>query len=119
MDDCQYITSNDKTLLDKIGTREPPTRSQRSMADEARLAPALTGVTERLDAHDDAYEADDDGVSLTRSEGTKQRLSSICVVRKRLRIICTYLERSLLHCFFDRRAVCARLCRELLQLVDL
>ena len=42
-----------------------------SMADEARLAPALTGVTERLDAHDDAHEADDDGVSLTRSEGTK------------------------------------------------
>ena len=74
MDDCQYITSNDKTLLDKIGTREPPTRSQRSMADEARLASALTGVTERLDAHDDAHEADDDGVSLTWSEGTKQSL---------------------------------------------
>ena len=64
MDDCQYITSNDKTLLDKIGTREPPTRSQRSMADEARLASALTGVTERLDAHDDAHEADDDGVRI-------------------------------------------------------
>ena len=72
MDDC--ITSNDKTLLDKIGTREPPTRSQRSMADEARLASALTGVTERLDAHDDAHEADDDGVSLTRSEDTKHVL---------------------------------------------
>ena len=71
VDDSIYMTSNDKTLLDKIGTREPPTRSQRSMADEARLASALTGVTERLDAHDDAHEADDDGVSLTRSEGTK------------------------------------------------
>ena len=84
MDDCQYITSNDKTLLDKIGTREPPTRSQRSMADEARLASALTGVTERLDAHDDAHEADDDGVSLTRSKGTKHHYkyyasSFICV----------------------------------------
>ena len=44
-----------------------------SMADEARLASALTGVTERLDAHDDAHEADDDGVSLTRSEGTKHQ----------------------------------------------
>ena len=84
MDDC--ITSNDKTLLDKIGTREPPTRSQRSMADEARLASALTGVTERLDAHDDAHEADDDGVSLTRSEDTKHLFYHTLKNRWQLRV---------------------------------
>ena len=53
-----------------------------SMADEARLASALTGVTERLDAHDDAHEADDDGVSLTRSEGTKQYYIHTCSISK-------------------------------------
>ena len=36
-------------------------------------APALGGVTERLDAQYDAHGADDDGVPITRSEGTKQR----------------------------------------------
>ena len=40
------------------------------MADEAVRAPALGGVTERLDY--DAHGADDDGVPITRSEGTKQ-----------------------------------------------
>jgi len=73
VDDSIYMTSNDKTLLDKIGAREPPTGSQRSMADEAMLASAFDGVTERFNAHDDAYEADDDGVSFTRSEGTKHK----------------------------------------------
>jgi len=43
------------------------------MADEAMLASAFDGVTERFNAHDDAYEADDDGVSFTRSEGTKHK----------------------------------------------
>ena len=42
------------------------------MADEAVRAPALGGVTERLDAQDDAHGADDDDVPITRSEGTKQ-----------------------------------------------
>ena len=42
------------------------------MADEAVRAPALGGVTERLDAQYDAHGADDDGVPITRSEGTKQ-----------------------------------------------
>ena len=44
------------------------------MADEAVRAPALGGVTERLDAQDDAHGADDDDVPITRSEGTKQLL---------------------------------------------
>ena len=43
------------------------------MADEAMRAPALGGVTERLDAQYDAHGADDDGVHITRSEGTKQQ----------------------------------------------
>ena len=42
------------------------------MADEAVRAPALGGVTERLDAQDDAHRADDDDVPITRSEGAKQ-----------------------------------------------
>ena len=42
------------------------------MADEAVRAPALGGVTERLDAQYDAHGADDDDVPITRSEGTKQ-----------------------------------------------
>ena len=42
------------------------------MADEAVRAPALGGVTERLDAQYDAHGADDDGVPITRSEGAKQ-----------------------------------------------
>jgi len=44
------------------------------MAHEAMLASALDGVTERRNAHYDAYEADDDTVPFTRSEGTKQNL---------------------------------------------
>ena len=44
------------------------------MADEAVRAPALGGVTERLDAQYDAHGADDDDVPITRSEGTKQCL---------------------------------------------
>ena len=47
------------------------------MADEAVRAPALGGVTERLDAQDDAHGADDDDVPITRSEGTKQYYSFI------------------------------------------
>ena len=47
------------------------------MADEAVRAPALGGVTERLDAQDDAHGADDDDVPITRSEGTKQALFEI------------------------------------------
>ena len=38
------------------------------MADEVMRAPALGGVTERLDAQG-AHGADDDGVPITRSEG--------------------------------------------------
>ena len=55
------------------------------MADEAVRAPALGGVTERLDAQDDAHGADDDDVPITRSEGTKHThiiyliLSVLCV----------------------------------------
>ena len=45
------------------------------MADEAVRAPALGGVTERLDAQYDAHGADNDDVPITRSEGTKQYLS--------------------------------------------
>ena len=45
-----------------------------AMAHEAMLASALDGVTERRNAHYDAYEADDDTVPFTRSEGTKQNL---------------------------------------------
>ena len=45
------------------------------MADEAVRAPALGGVTERLDAQDDAHGADDDDVPITRSEGTKHKLN--------------------------------------------
>ncbi len=41
------------------------------MADEAMLAPALEGVTERLDAQYDAHGADDDGAPITRNEGAK------------------------------------------------
>ena len=44
------------------------------MADEAVRAPALGGVTERLDAQYDAHGADDDDVPITRSEGTKQNV---------------------------------------------
>ena len=43
------------------------------MADEAVRAPALGGVTERLDAQDDdAHGAYNDEVPITRSEGAKQ-----------------------------------------------
>ena len=44
------------------------------MADEAVRAPALGGVTERLDAQYDAHGADDDDVPITRSEGAKHDL---------------------------------------------
>ena len=47
------------------------------MADEAVRAPALGGVTERLDAQYDAHGADDDDVPITRSEGTKQLRSQL------------------------------------------
>jgi hypothetical protein len=50
------------------------------MANEAMRAPALGGVTERLDAQYGAHGADDDGVSITRSEGTKQALQRLYMV---------------------------------------
>jgi len=70
--DFNIMTSNDNTLKDKIGAFGTTDWSQRAMADEAVRAPALGGVTERLDAQDDAHGADDDDVPITRSEGTKQ-----------------------------------------------
>ena len=69
----QYMTSNDNTLLDKIGALGT-TGSHRAMVNEAVRAPALGGVTERLDAQDDdAHGAYDDEVHvpITRSEGAK------------------------------------------------
>ena len=51
------------------------------MADEAVRAPALGGVTERLDAQDDAHGADDDDVPITRSEGTKHSLLLLLLPR--------------------------------------
>jgi hypothetical protein len=58
------------------------------MADEAVRAPALGGVTERLDAQDDAHGADDDDVPITRSEGTKHgsttRISKVNFARSLL-----------------------------------
>ena len=71
----QYMTSNDNTLLDKIGALVT-TGSHRAMANEAVRAPALGGVTERLDAQDDdAHGAYNDEVPITRSEGAKHNES--------------------------------------------
>jgi len=51
------MTSYDKTLLDKIGAHEShrlEVNAANLMADEAMLASALGGVTERRNAHYDA-----------------------------------------------------------------
>ena len=82
----QYMTSNDNTLLDKIGALVT-TGSHRAMANEAVRAPVLGGVTERL------LDTQDDDAHMGHTHTTTKYLSHGVRVRNSM-YVCMYVRRT-------------------------